>query len=361
MAPQIATTCCGFSRGTAAMASASDAGTRIAAASSRVCAGESVRNVLVRLRAVVVFRHVHPCISFRSISGIHLLSSIRGWLRDRRERPTSPDPYAINPSRVELACYTADKRLLGEITMSHRVALITDTSLHLGPDLARILAKREHDLILGDPLPGLVEEVEALGANVVSLHGLADLADGTAIARLIAAGLERFGKLDAACVRTGQIIGGRFMDADLEELQSLQAVNQEAVFHCLQALLRVMVPAGQGQVVIVTSATGRQPLARALYAATRAGANMMVKAAALEVADKGVCVNALGTAFLDYPGFIKANGCEDPEVRKTVEAKVPMKRFGQPAEIAHFAASLLDGGNQFQTGQFFSLSGGWSD
>ena len=102
--------------------------------------------------------------------------------------------------------------------MSRRVALITDTNLHLGPDLARILAKREHDLILGDPSSGLVEEIEALGANVVSLSGLGDLADGSAIARLMAAGLERFGKLDAACVRAGRIIGGRFMDANLEEL-----------------------------------------------------------------------------------------------------------------------------------------------
>ncbi|MGZ0190684.1 MAG: hypothetical protein ACKVH0_22240, partial [Alphaproteobacteria bacterium] len=74
--------------------------------------------------------------------------------------------------------------------MTRRVALITDTRLHLGPDLARILAKRDHDLILGDPLPGLVEEVEALGAKVVSMDDMGDLVDGTAIARLIDAGLE---------------------------------------------------------------------------------------------------------------------------------------------------------------------------
>ena len=199
------------------------------------------------------------------------------------------------------------------------------------------------------------------GANVVSLNDMGDLAYGTAIASLIAAGLERFGRLDAACVRTGQIIGGRFMDATLEELRTLQAVNQEAVFHALQALLKVMVPAEDGQIVIVTSATGRSPLEKALYSTTRAGANMTVKTAALEVAHTVVCVNALGTAFLDYPGFVKASGSEDPEVRKKVEARVPMKRFGEPAEVAHFAASLLDGGNKFQTGQFFSLSGGWSD
>lgn len=245
--------------------------------------------------------------------------------------------------------------------MSRRVALITDTSLHLGPELARIMAKRDHDLILGGPLPGLVEEVEAMGASVVSLSDMGDLADGTAITRLIALGIEKFGRIDAACVRTGQIIGGKFMDADVDELRKLQAVNQESVFHSLQALIGVMTPAGQGQIVIVTSATGRRPLGLALYSATRAGANMMVKAAALEVADKGLCINAIGTAFLDYPGFIKASGSDDPNIRKKVEAQVPMKRFGEPAEIAHFAASLLDGGNRFQTGQFFSLSGGWSD
>ena len=246
--------------------------------------------------------------------------------------------------------------------MSRRVALITDANLHLGPDLARTLAGRGHDLVLGDPLPGLVDEVEALGATVVSLTGMADLGDGSALTRLIEAGVHRFGHLDAACVRTGVIIGGSFMKASLEQLQTLQRANLEAVFHSLQALLAVMLPAGQGQIVIVTSATGRRPMANAsLYSATRAGANMMVKAAALEVADKGVSINALGTAYLDYPGFIKATGSDDPEVRKVVEKQTPMHRFGQPAEIAHFAAGLLDGGNQFQTGQFFSLSGGWSD
>ena len=222
--------------------------------------------------------------------------------------------------------------------MTRRVALITDTTLHLGPDLARIMAKRGHDLVLGNPMPGLVEELEAFGVEVLAMDGMADLADGAAIARLIDAGMQRFGKLDAACVRTGEIIGGRFMDATLEQLRRLQAANQEAVFHSLQALLRVMTPVGSGQIVIVTSAAARRPLGAPLYAATRAGANMMVKAAALEVASKGVTVNAIGTAFLAYPGFIQATGSDDPEVRKKVEAKVPMKRFGQPAEVAHFAA-----------------------
>ena len=83
--------------------------------------------------------------------------------------------------------------------------------------------------------------------------------------------------------------------------------------------------------------------------------------AAHSVAKHGVTGNAIGTNFLDYPGFVKANGADDPAVRMQLESRVPLGRLGECAEIAHFCASLLDGGNRFQTGQFFSLSGGWSD
>ena len=65
-----------------------------------------------------------------------------------------------------------------DTVMTRRVVLITDCNLHLGPDLARKLAARDHDLILGDPLPGLVGEVEALGADVVALIGTSDIVLG---------------------------------------------------------------------------------------------------------------------------------------------------------------------------------------
>jgi len=244
--------------------------------------------------------------------------------------------------------------------MSKRVAIVTDANTHLGPDLARILARRGHDLVLGDPLDGLAEEVTALGAQPVTVTGVADLGDPATVPRLVDAARDRFGRIDAACIRTGVIRTGRFLDGTLEDLQFLQRANLESVFHALQTLLPAM--ADGGQIVIVTSATGRKPMPNAaLHSATRAAANMLVKAAALEVADRGITVNAIGTAYLDYPGFVRATGSDDPTVRAKVEKQVPMKRFGQPKEVAHFCAGLLDGENRFQTGQFFSLSGGWTD
>jgi NAD(P)-dependent dehydrogenase (short-subunit alcohol dehydrogenase family) len=243
-----------------------------------------------------------------------------------------------------------------------RIALITDTNLHLGPDLARTLAVRGHDLIIGEPEDGLAAELREIGAKVETVDGVADLADPASMKALRDRALEVFGRIDAACIRTGRIITGDILGATVEDLHELSRQNIDSVFHALQTLIPPMQEAGAGQIVIVTSATGAKPSSNAaLYSATRAAANMLVKNAALSVADSGVTINAIGTNFLDFPGFRKASGADDPEVRARIEKTVPMRRLGTTDEVAHFCASLLDGRNRFQTGQFFSLSGGWSD
>lgn len=248
------------------------------------------------------------------------------------------------------------------VLMTRRVALITDTQMHLGPALALELARRDHDLVIGVPRDGLVQELEDLGGRVVAFPHVDDLSEPTSLRPLIDAALQNFGRIDSACIRTGKILRGDFLSASREDLQTLMSANIESVFSTLQQLLPPMIEAKRGQVVIVTSATGARPSPQAaLYSATRAGANMLVKNAALSVAHHGVNVNALGTNFLEYPGFMQASGATDPERRARIERTIPLRRLGKPEEIAHFCASLLDGTNRFQTGQFFSLSGGWSD
>jgi len=243
-----------------------------------------------------------------------------------------------------------------------RVAIVTDATMHLGPDLARVLAQRGHDLVLGEAADGLAEEVRELGAEVETVDGVADLTRPQAVQSLVDRALSRFGRLDAACIRTGKIIGGDFLDATLDELRELSSENLESVFHALKALLPPMIEAKAGQVVIVTSASGARAVPQAaLYSATRAGANMMVRNAALSVAKYGVTVNALGTNFLDYPGFVRASGAADPDIRRKIESRIPLGRLGHPSEVGHFCAGLLDGTNRFQTGLFFPMSGGWND
>jgi NAD(P)-dependent dehydrogenase (short-subunit alcohol dehydrogenase family) len=246
--------------------------------------------------------------------------------------------------------------------MSRRVALITDANVHLGPDLARELAKRNHDLVLGDPVTGLATELQETGVNVEVVEGVSDLTNPESMQSLVDRALQSYGRLDAACIRTGKIITGDFLSATFEDFEALVSLNMASVFHALKTLLPTMLAAKDGQIAIVTSAAGaRARPGAALYSTTRAAANMMVRNAALSVADQGVTINALGTNFLDYPGFVNASGAADPDVRKRIESTIPVKRLGRPSEVAHFCAALLDGENKFQTGQFFSLSGGWND
>ena len=84
------------------------------------------------------------------------------------------------------------------------------------------------------------------------------------------------------------------------------------------------------------------------------------RAVGLEHAASGVTVNAIGTNYMDFPGFLAASGANDPERRVKIEAQVPARRLGTMDELAEFTAVLLDGRSRFQTGQFFSFSGGWS-
>jgi NAD(P)-dependent dehydrogenase (short-subunit alcohol dehydrogenase family) len=105
------------------------------------------------------------------------------------------------------------------------------------------------------------------------------------------------------------------------------------------------------------------PPARAapLYSSARAGANMLVRNVAVEVADQGVQINAIGTNFMDFPAFLQANRiADDPERRAKVEAMVPMKRLGGMDEFAHACAPFLDGTSRFTTGQFLAYAGGWA-
>jgi 3-oxoacyl-[acyl-carrier protein] reductase len=253
------------------------------------------------------------------------------------------------------------------------VALITMATGYVGPALARSLAARGFDLVLqgasGDgtmvgvevSFPAQLPQLEALGASVYTVTDV-DLSTAEGTQALVARTLDRFGRLDSACLVTGLIVVGKFLDMTIDQWERVKRMNLDMVFHGLQAVLPPMIDAGQGQVVVFTSATGARPdPITSIYGGTRAGANGIVRAVGLEHARDGVQVNAVGTNYMDFPGFLKASRAEsDPERRAAIEAQVPMRRLGTMDELAAFTSVLLDGTNRFQTGQFFSFSGGWS-
>lgn len=242
-----------------------------------------------------------------------------------------------------------------------RVALVAAAGFYVGPDLARLLAARDHDLVLGDPKPELVAELEAAGANVVAVEDTWDLANPEASARMVEAGLERFGRIDSATAFSGLIVTGRFLRSSVDDFRAAIEGCMVAPYHFLQAVLPPMVEQGSGQVLVITSASAARPTPGApLYSAARAGATHLVRNVAHEVARHDVQVNAVGTNFMDFPEFRRASGADDPEVRAKLEAQVPLGRLGTMEEFAHFCLPYVDGTSRFATGQFTAYAGGWA-
>jgi NAD(P)-dependent dehydrogenase (short-subunit alcohol dehydrogenase family) len=245
--------------------------------------------------------------------------------------------------------------------MPRRVAIVSDAGGYVGPHLARLLAGRDHDLVVGDPADGLTDELVRLGATVEVVADVRDLSVDGAAQRLVDTTIERFGRVDAAVAFTGGIAVGRFLRSTVDDLRTVLVGCVEAPYRFLRAVVPVMVEQADGQVLVFTSAAGARPTPGApLYSSARAAANMLVRNVAAEVAGHGVQVNAVGTNFMDFPGFLKANRAEDPAGRARIEAAVPMGRLGTMDELAHFAAPFVDGTSRFTTGQFVAYAGGWA-
>jgi NAD(P)-dependent dehydrogenase (short-subunit alcohol dehydrogenase family) len=245
--------------------------------------------------------------------------------------------------------------------VTRRVALVSDAGFYVGPALTKLLASREHDLVVGDASDELVGELKELGAEVETVAGVRDLAAEGSSEKLVKAALDRFGRIDSATAFTGRIVVGRFLKSTVEDMRAVNAGCIEAPYNFLRAVVPQMVEQGDGQVLVLTSAAGARPTPGApLYSSARAGANMLVRNVAAEVASSGVQVNAVGTNFMDFPGFLAANRVTDAESRARVEAMVPMNRLGTMDELAHFCATFIDGTSRFTTGQFVAYAGGWA-
>ena len=243
---------------------------------------------------------------------------------------------------------------------SRPVAVIADARFYVGPELCRHLAARGFDMVVGDPTDELVEEIRSHGVQIVPVPGGSSL-DETACSHLVSVAIEHFGRIDSAVMFSGNIVTGPFVHSTIDHLRRVVSGCLEAPYHFLRALTPLMADQGSGQILVITSAAGARPTPDApLYSAVRAGATMLVKNVAAEVASHGVQVNAVGTNFMDFPGFLSATGATDPAIRARIEARVPMRRLGTMEEFAAFCMVFLDGSSRFTTGQFVAYAGGWA-
>jgi NAD(P)-dependent dehydrogenase (short-subunit alcohol dehydrogenase family) len=149
-----------------------------------------------------------------------------------------------------------------------------------------------------------------------------------------------------------------FEKIELEDFQNIQRVNLEATFRVCQAALGYMRSVSFGRIVNITSIFGHiSKEYRASYSASKFGVDGMTTALAVEIAEYGILANSVGPGFIDTDLTRRVLG---EEGMKLAQAKIPMKRMGQPEEIAQLVSYLVSQNNTYLTGQNIIIDGGFS-
>lgn len=137
------------------------------------------------------------------------------------------------------------------------------------------------------------------------------------------------------------------------------ALNLRAALLCLQAVLPAMTEAGFGRVVNMGSRAALGKELRTVYSATKGGMHALTRTWALELAGRGIAVNAVAPGMIDTELFRGANPPDSPITQKLVGA-IPLKRLGTPDDVAKVVAFLLSDGADYMTGQIVHICGGLS-
>lgn len=235
--------------------------------------------------------------------------------------------------------------------MNKPVAIVTGGASGIGWAIGQKLVAEGYTVIAADRQAGNTpgSAIEWLELDITN-HDEVDLA--------FRAASERHGRLDALVNNAGIQKHGALERFSWEDWTSVVDVNLNGTFSCLQAAGRLMLEAGHGAIVNITSIGARGQAERAPYATTKAAIVGLTATAGAEWAARGVRVNAVGPGYIDTGVFRQGveSGRLDPEV---ILARIPQRRLAQPEEIAETVAFLLSDRAGYITGQTIYVDGGF--
>jgi len=244
-------------------------------------------------------------------------------------------------------------------SLKGRVALVTGASSGLGVQFARALAENGAAIALvarrADRLKALKDEIEGKGGKAIAIE--ADVTDRAAMTRAFDAAEKAFGTVTILVNNAGIAHGGRAVEMPPEEWRKVLSTNLDAVFFWAQEAARRMLAAKkQGAIVNIASVLGLAVAKGAVaYATAKAGVVQVTKALAVELAFKGVRVNAIA------PGWFVTEMNDDylaSEAGAAIKREIPMGRFGNAGDLDGALLLLASDAGSYITGATIVVDGG---
>jgi NAD(P)-dependent dehydrogenase (short-subunit alcohol dehydrogenase family) len=244
--------------------------------------------------------------------------------------------------------------------LSGRSAIVTGATKGLGLAMARALAEAGADVAIvsrhQDECDQVAGEIRSLGVNAFGCA--CDVSKREMIDALVERTTENFGKIDILVNNAGTAVTVPAKDLTEADWDKVLNINLKGVFFMAQAVGREMIKQNYGRIVNVASMFGLVGDKNVIpYLVSKGGVVQMTRGLALEWARYNVMVNAVAPGYVITS--INSKELNDEKVRQYIHGKTPLRRYGQPEEIASAVLYLASDEASFVTGSIYSVDGGW--
>ncbi|HXJ82320.1 MAG TPA: SDR family NAD(P)-dependent oxidoreductase [Candidatus Methylomirabilis sp.] len=247
-----------------------------------------------------------------------------------------------------------------------RVAVVTGAAHGLGREIAQLLGKEGARVALGDLDAGGLDRtattIKSAGGAAIGVAG--DLTEEGPAQRLIDAAVREFGRIDILVNDVGGSRNARIWEMSVEDWDFVLRLNLRSTFLCTRAAVPHMMRQRYGRIICLSSGAREGTPWTAYYqggsaySAAKAGVHGFVRDVALELAEHGINVNAVAPGPIDTervgPGLRKLN----ETVEYSPNHMTPLRRLGQPAEVAHAVLFLASDEASYITGHTLAVTGG---